>query len=175
VLIYYHEVTLEEGFEILKKEKKDRLVHGRQVSGCSGWKLFKSLEGQPIKCWECGCVADRWVADKGRNDLVGPPVLNLYGTRDGNVVLMNRDHIIPKSTGGTDFIENLRPACEICNGKRGNQLTPEDLEFRKLNPHLINKNRFEKGKRLARKACHRHQPRKNKELILAPFKALDEM
>lgn len=30
------------------------------------------------------------------------------------------DHIIPRSLGGSDEIENLRLACRMCNSKRGN-------------------------------------------------------
>ena len=33
------------------------------------------------------------------------------------------DHVIPRSEGGTDDIENLRPACLACNVKRGTKPT----------------------------------------------------
>ena len=157
MLIFHKEVSLAEGFTILKKEKKDRLVGGKQVSAASGWSLFATLEPGPIACWNCGCLADRWVADKGQNDKLGPPVLNLYGLRQGKLVLMNRDHIIPRSLGGTDAIENLRPACEICNGRRGNQITKEELKFRDENPHLFNRARFETGKKKALKHAAKHK------------------
>jgi len=157
MLIFHKEVSLAEGFTILKKEKKDRLVGGKQVSACSGWSLFATLEPGPIRCWSCGCYADRWVADKGQNDKLGPPVLNLYGIRRGKLVLMNRDHIIPRSLGGTDAIENLRPACEVCNGRRGNAITKEDLKFRDENPHLFSQTRFETGKKKALKHAAKHK------------------
>ena len=31
------------------------------------------------------------------------------------------DHIIPKSKGGKDTLENLRPMCRDCNRRRGNK------------------------------------------------------
>jgi hypothetical protein len=169
MLIYYHELSLEEGFQILSQDKEQRLVHGRRVSGCSGWKLFRTLQGQLIQCWECGCTADRWIADKGRNDLVGPPVLNLYGVRDQQVVLINRDHIIPKSLGGVDSVQNLRPACEVCNSNRGNQITPEEVKFWKENQHLISTARLENGKKKALRAAEKLS------YVLAPFQAIDEL
>jgi len=53
-------------------------------------------------------------------------VIEAYGTVchlcgreiDGTVSV---DHVIPRSQGGTDDIENLRPACQRCNSKRGNK------------------------------------------------------
>jgi hypothetical protein len=132
---YYHELPLDEGFDVLHKAREDRLVRGRLVSACSGTALFKSLQGQPIVCWECGCTADRWVADGesgGRQ-----PVLNLFAMRHGRLVMMTRDHIIPRSLGGKDLVENLRPACSPCNGKRGSRLTAEEASFLAQNSHLI--------------------------------------
>lgn len=34
------------------------------------------------------------------------------------------DHLIPKSLGGSDSIENLRLSCKNCNQERGNSLFP---------------------------------------------------
>ena len=143
VLIYHFEISLAAGFALLDNEKEHRLHRGKRISACSGWALFSTLRNHTIQCWECGCTADRWVADKGRSDHQGPPVLNLYGTRaDGCVILMTRDHIIPRSLGGANATDNLRPACEICNGARGNQVTAEDIAFKQANPHLISEKQF---------------------------------
>jgi 5-methylcytosine-specific restriction endonuclease McrA len=35
--------------------------------------------------------------------------------------LMTIDHIIPKSKGGTDQIENLQPMCHTCNYKKADK------------------------------------------------------
>lgn len=175
MLIYHVEVSLTEGFEILDKPKEERLLNGKRISACSGWKLFKSLQGQPIKCWRCGCEADRWVADKGRYDLIGGPVLNLYGVKDGAVILINRDHIIPKSIGGIDEVGNLRPACAACNCDRGNQLTDEDIAFYKANPQFISRVRLEKGKKKAESAMKQKHSDEYKELAIKPFQAINEL
>lgn len=34
------------------------------------------------------------------------------------------DHVLPRSRGGSDAIENLRPAHTSCNSSRGNRLQP---------------------------------------------------
>lgn len=42
---------------------------------------------------------------------------NLY-CDDGT--LMTKDHILPKSLGGLDVIDNMQPMCRECNEKKGN-------------------------------------------------------
>jgi hypothetical protein len=173
-LIFYKQLSIEEGFEVLEQTKFDRLVGGRQVSQCSGWNLFKNFKGKPIRCWHCGCEADRWIADRGPKHQ-GSPVLNLYGMRYGELVLMNRDHIIPKSLGGVDDVANLRPACEVCNGDRGNTLDPDELQFRKDNPHLIDRYRLEVGQNNARKAIKLHDGHPEEQARIAlPFDMIGE-
>lgn len=167
--IFHREISLEDGFDVLDNPKENRLVKGKLISACSGWQLFKSLQGNTISCYNCGCEADRWIVDKGKNDFQGLPVLNLYGTYLGQLILMNRDHIIPKSLGGTDALENLRPACEVCNSARGNRLTQEDLYFRAANPHLISEVRLAIGKNNASKSAALLESKIEKEKILEPF------
>jgi hypothetical protein len=44
------------------------------------------------------------------------PHLNLYGNLlDGTEIILTHDHIIPKSAGGKDFIDNTQTACYRCN------------------------------------------------------------
>jgi len=154
---YFKELSLEEGFTISNTPKKQRLVGGRECGSASGLSLFNALHnvGQPIKCWLCGCAADRWILTLGKND-TGKPVLNLFATRVFPptkkrkyplpvLVMMTRDHIIPKSLGGRDIVENLRAGCELCNSERGSEMNDEELEFMRLNPHLICPERAARG------------------------------
>lgn len=144
MLIFYFELPIEEGFEVLKKSKEDRLVRGRKVSACSGWKFFLA-HGTPLRCWKCNAEADRWIVEKGQNDLQNKsPVLNPYALFEGRLVMINRDHIIPRSLGGTNDNANLRVACEVCNGQRGNTLTDEERVFLAKNPQLISSERLKR-------------------------------
>lgn len=145
--VYYSEVSLEEGYEVLEQAvKHDRLVRGRRVDRPSGWALFQHLKGQPIRCHFCGCQADRWVAEKGRRDRIGNPVLNLFSVGPtGAVVLMTRDHIIPRSLGGRDTVANLRPACAPCNEGRSNEVNPEVIRFAQEHPELVDEGRIKAG------------------------------
>lgn len=147
---YFKELSLAEGFEIANKPKESRLVSGKEVSLASGISLFNALNnaGEQIKCWQCGCIADRWISTLGKKDNKNRPVLNLYAVKYlpptkkrkfavPYLVMMTRDHIIPKSLGGKDVIENLRPGCEECNSIRGSIMNEEELIFMANNPQLI--------------------------------------
>lgn len=49
--------------------------------------------------------------------------LNLYGVdKDGDEVLMTKDHIIPRSKGGKNVLDNYQTMCRICNLAKGNVL-----------------------------------------------------
>lgn len=45
------------------------------------------------------------------------------------------DHLVPRSLGGSDAIENLRPAHKLCNSRRGNRSI--DWFRARYAPHLL--------------------------------------
>lgn len=48
------------------------------------------------------------------------PHFNLYATNEyGHEILMTRDHIIPKSHGGSEHISNMQTMCRPCNERKG--------------------------------------------------------
>jgi 5-methylcytosine-specific restriction endonuclease McrA len=46
---------------------------------------------------------------------------------------MQIDHIVPVSKGGTDDESNLQSLCFLCNGRKSNRLTTEEVR-RKYHP-----------------------------------------
>lgn len=173
--IFYKEIDLHAGFEIAELERHSRIVAGKEVSLCSGIKLFQHLRHEPIMCWKCGCIADRWIATRGQNDMKSKPVLNLFAVKVWKptlrrpdpwhqIVMMTRDHIIPKSLGGVDDVANLRPGCEICNGQRGIQMNKADQKFMDENPHLISEERRLKGLKSAAKVAKAAEDRERRRI-----------
>lgn len=77
-------------------------------------------------CVECGLEGTVFAKERGvRRD--GKPIgerfhLNLYGFRpDGTEVILTKDHILPRSKGGSDSLSNLQTMCGPCNWKKGNK------------------------------------------------------
>lgn len=69
-----------------------------------------------IDCVSCG-LKGAYFAIEQYDDHVSPH-LNLYSS---NNILMTKDHIIPKSKGGGDFLDNLQTLCTNCNNEKGNR------------------------------------------------------
>lgn len=78
-----------------------------------------------LRCGHCGrrhrpdlrCWKGPWVAELTRY------VLLTQGTvcwLCGHANARTADHVVPRSAGGDDSPENLRPACGPCNSRRGN-------------------------------------------------------
>jgi 5-methylcytosine-specific restriction endonuclease McrA len=71
-------------------------------------------------CVSCGVEGIRII----KRMVNGSVHLDVY-TKD--LVMMTVDHIIPKSLGGDNSLDNLRPMCLYCNSARGNALTVDDI------------------------------------------------
>lgn len=82
------------------------------------------------RCVTCDRVGSLWILESQSINI--RPHLNLYHvgeptkewknlSKDG-LVLMTKDHIIPKSKGGPTSLANLQVMCAICNGQKGNQI-----------------------------------------------------
>jgi len=79
-------------------------------------------------CVECGLVADRCI-------LIAEPNGNNRGhfefagvDSSGTLVIMTKDHIIPRSLGGNDILENYQPMCEVCNKNKRNECDPQSVK-----------------------------------------------
>lgn len=106
--------------------KYKALIDGLWVNG--GSHRYKTFKNKGIVCVCCGRIGEYFTLDKFLED--SPYHFNLYGTnKDGEELLFTKDHILPKSKGGKDVLENYQTMCTECNLKKKNNFTQLD-EFR---------------------------------------------
>ncbi|CQR73904.1 HNH endonuclease [Sporomusa ovata DSM 2662] len=76
------------------------------------------------RCVQCGIEGQFFIKEKNvaYND-TEKYVLNLYALgSNGEEILINKDHIVPRSFGGSNVINNLQPMCAKCNIEKGNKI-----------------------------------------------------
>lgn len=92
-------------------------------------------------CVSCGLVGDKLFLDK--NDLDINAHFNLYAEENERLVMLTKDHIIARSKGGADSIENFQTMCSVCNNLKGSHdITLDNCrELRKLfnNPDKLSR------------------------------------
>src|SRR5579872_4892593 len=79
-------------------------------------------------CVACGLEGIIFLLEK-QNITHQSPHLNLYGWRDETLVLMTKDHIIPKSKGGKNELTNYQTMCVTCNNRKSNMLMHDTLSW----------------------------------------------
>ena len=122
--------SINEVFSIIGKDNliEDHVNHsGRKKSiVVEGYDVYvKSLRymtfyQKGVKCACCNRTGNYFKLDGDAN--TKRRHFNLY-SEDG--VLMTKDHIIPKSLGGMDIIDNMQTMCVECNVKKGNGIDEE--------------------------------------------------
>lgn len=104
-------------FEKLKKDAKVEL-DGDIIKGNS--QRYQLFFTKGTKCACCGIEGKYFAKEKRLKDKSYH--LNLYGVDDnGQEVLITKDHIIPKSKGGKDELDNYQTMCVRCNKRKGNK------------------------------------------------------
>jgi len=117
------------------KNKLFMTFNGDQVKIRSDRLLTFKRKG--TKCTKCG-VEGKFFAKERVVGSTGYWHMNLYAiNKDGQEVLMTKDHIVPKAKGGASALYNYQPMCSRCNGEKGDAMpkfpmkkkeTKEDLQ-----------------------------------------------
>jgi hypothetical protein len=69
-----------------------------------------------IQCVNCGLEGRFFALERSKSQESERCHFNLYGMNEnGEEVLFTKDHILPKSKGGADHIDNLQTMCYRCN------------------------------------------------------------
>ena len=129
---------LEDIFQHVRKQTETHLFHGDAIKLLS--LRYKTFFHKGTTCVTCGVEGSFFAKERhmkrhkirrGKGNFVTKHVpdigttfhFNLYGINEnGQEVLLTKDHIIPKSRGGKDHLNNLQPMCTRCNEKKGSSL-----------------------------------------------------
>jgi len=116
----------------MARHKCNKLEHDGKLYALGRMKVF-GVHG--CKCYYCGLKGTKVILTQDAGEAKALH-LDLFAERKGSYILMNRDHIIPASKGGTNTVWNMRPTCQPCNTKRGNVVKPEDEKLAKIQMHM---------------------------------------
>lgn len=117
--------SVDDTLNLLKniKKKKGYIIHNGVKIGIHYDKFSLFLKGKHC-CKLCKLPITYVVLEKQMKDIQRYH-FNFYTIHPENKqeILFNIDHIIPKSKGGQDHLDNYQLTCEICNMKKGNNMS----------------------------------------------------
>lgn len=80
---------------------------------------YQTFAEKGVKCAYCGVEGRYFAKEKHPNSNSVSYHFNLYAIDDnGDEILMTKDHILPKSKGGLDNIDNMQTMCTLCNQQK---------------------------------------------------------
>lgn len=84
---------------------------------------YKVYAVKGTTCVHCGLHGTFFALEKSYAQDTKKYHFNLYGVnKRGEEIMITVDHIIPKSKGGSESLENKQPLCITCNNKKGDKL-----------------------------------------------------
>jgi len=117
-LVHIAEYGFDEVFPYITETetKREYLVSGDSYLVRMNSDRYFVFKSNP-NCVSCGLEGTKFMLDINPGDQ--SPHFNLYGEENGRLVLMTKDHILAKSQGGQDELNNYQTHCSICNNLKG--------------------------------------------------------
>ena len=112
-------LTLKNQMSRMYDKNADAIVEGYKVRKIS--LRYMTFYQKGVDCVCCNRKGSYFLLEGDDNNPLRRH-FNLYTEDD---VLMTKDHIIPKSKGGKDNVDNMQPMCIICNEKKKNNISFE--------------------------------------------------
>ncbi len=104
-----------------------KMIHGDLINMTS--LKLQTFAESGTRCKICGCKGEYFAKEKYPDK---PHFhLNLYALKDGQEVLMTKDHILPVAKGGRDRLNNFQTLCYDCNKKKASK-TKDQVKKKKL-------------------------------------------
>lgn len=89
------------------------------------YRLFKN---KGCKCVKCGLVGNVFRLERDSKSNIDCYHFNLYHrSNSGKFTLMTKDHIVPRSKGGSNTLDNYQTMCIVCNNKKADTFHGESL------------------------------------------------
>lgn len=106
---------------------------------------------QSLSCVCCGITGEVMILERdwpGTNHAH----FNLYAFSRRKLMLMTKDHIVPKAKGGQDTFDNYQTMCERCNSIKSDcEITLNTLRVRRQLHDLFNSRKYPNKTRRARR------------------------
>jgi 5-methylcytosine-specific restriction endonuclease McrA len=85
-----------------------------------GSQRYQLFVAKGTTCKRCGLKGSYFCLEKHSATTSNKFHFNLYGIdKDGTEVMLTKDHIVPKSKGGPNRLDNYQTLCERCNARKG--------------------------------------------------------
>ena len=122
VVIGTREYTPEEVLPFAGPKAPEREYDGFRVRMTS---LRYQVFARSCACVSCGVEGTVMLLEQEPSDPKHPSDrahFNLYARTPAGLVMMTKDHFIPRSRGGSDHVANLQTMCFPCNRQKGGHL-----------------------------------------------------
>lgn len=80
-------------------------------------------------CACCGVSGSVWVTTEPLIGANAKRSMAAIGVKNGKIVRLTCDHILPRAMGGTDMVDNIQTMCNDCNVKKASMLSLEDVRL----------------------------------------------
>ncbi len=122
-LITIKEFSLDETFKILysSNPRISLFVGGRRYSVRVNNTRYKLFVKMPY-CVCCGLKGSFFLLRANSSDLPAAYFTLCGRDTSGDLVMLTRDHIVPKSKGGGNGLSNAITLCEHCNRRKGDHI-----------------------------------------------------
>lgn len=100
---------------LFERKSKYIIFDGEEIKANSQRYQVFWLKG--CTCCKCGLQAQYFALERHASQ--ERYHLNLYARVNDNEILFTKDHIVPKSKGGKDILENYQTMCLLCNMEKG--------------------------------------------------------
>ena len=109
--------------EWINASRKSYVVHKQTVIVTMGSHRYQLFALKGTNCVKCGIKGKFFALERGVFDNASKFHFNLYGIdKNNNEIMITKDHIVPRSKGGKNILDNYQPLCYKCNQYKADKI-----------------------------------------------------